>query len=71
MKKAPYFEKIYQASFYLLPYRLEGLDLVSEQRRFRLILVNGYQFPYSRFQRLLHPRPHSKDPVKWTLENSF
>lgn len=63
------FNKLYQASFHLLNYRLQDIDQVPEQR-LHLTPINDYQFPKPRrFEKLDRPRPPGKAPLEWILEN--
>jgi len=56
------FQKIYEASFYLLPYRLEGLNLVPKEE--------GYIYTEpAKFRKLLQSRPENLEIEKWILEN--
>ena len=70
-RKSPTFAKIYEASFQLLPFRLEGFKLVPEEALPYLTAVNGYSFPKPRERWWLdRPRQPGQDPLEWILENA-
>ena len=67
-QRSPLFQKIYEASFYLLSAELQGLEIVHKPHHF-LSPVNGYQFPKKRkFYKLDQPRPLDKEPLEWIIE---
>jgi WD40 repeat protein len=69
-KEAPSFQKVYRASLYLLPYRLEGSALVEQERPRHFTALNGYRFPETHeFHNLDRPRPVGTDPITWILDS--
>jgi hypothetical protein len=60
------FRKIYDYSFRLLPYRLEGINLVDNPPP-RAIPLRSVKDPLERFRA---PRPPGQDFVDWILANA-
>jgi hypothetical protein len=68
-EQAPTVENLYQASLYLLNYRLDDLELKPEPRPLFLTPVGDFQFTQRRgYWKLDLPRPPGKDPVTWMVE---
>jgi WD40 repeat protein len=68
-EQAATIEYVYQASLYVLGYRLDGPELVPESRPLSLLPIGDYRFPEPhRFAKLDQPRPLGKDPVEWMVE---
>jgi WD40 repeat protein len=64
------FSRMAQASWELLPYRLDGFTLEFTSRRTYLSPRNGYTFiEHSSYRSLRLPRPPERDPIEWLLEN--
>jgi hypothetical protein len=67
--QAPNVESLYQASLYLLDYRLDDLELKPEPRPLFMTPVGDFEFPQRRgYWKLDLPRPPGKDPVAWMVE---
>jgi hypothetical protein len=69
LAQAPNDESLYQASLYLLDYRLDDLELKPAPRPLFMTPVGDFQFPQHRgYWKLDLPRPPGKDPVAWMVE---
>ncbi|HYN21452.1 MAG TPA: WD40 repeat domain-containing protein, partial [Thermoanaerobaculia bacterium] len=68
-EQAPAVESLYQASLYLLDYRLDDLELKPEPRPLFLAPVGDFRFPQRRGNwKLDQPRTPGTDPVAWMVE---
>jgi WD40 repeat protein len=68
-ERGPAVESIYQASLYLLGYRIDGAGLEPGPRPLYLEPVGDYRFPKRRGTwRLNQPRPPGTDPLAWMVE---
>jgi WD40 repeat protein len=68
-EQAPTVDRIYEASLYLLGYRLDDLELKPEARPFYLTPAGDFRFPERRgYWKLDQPRPPGTDPLAWLVE---